>query len=227
MKKVNPTRSFTSTNFWFSVVSLLTIVLGVLGVNINPAELEGLIVAVESKQLTSILVALVGAGMMLYNAFKSQKITGTLKDVLNYRNFWTALFVVIGGVLARFNYDFPVDQAESIVDAIGSGDITLIVVAAWTFIQTIYKMFSQKQPEQAESAKWRGTWEVEVLYNVPITYPALKVSGTPVNLPVQIGSVPYVMTQFVKNVSQKPELRDIVPIDKEWEMVRIVSIRKS
>lgn len=226
MKNVNPTRSFTSTNFWFSIVSLFTIVLGVLGVNINPSELEGLIVAVESKQLTSILVALVGAGMMLYNAFKSQKITGTLQDVLNYRNFWTALFVVIGGILARFNYTFPIDQAESIVDAIGSGDLTLIVVAAWTFLQTMYKMFFQKQPEEVAGSSRGGAWEVQVLYNVPITYPELKVSGTPVNLPEQKGVVPTVIPQFIKTL-RFPELKDIPPVEKEWEMVRIVSARKS
>ena len=60
-------KSLTSTNFWFSVISLFTISLSVLGINIDPSKLEAVVVAVESKQLTAIVLGVVGAIMLLYN----------------------------------------------------------------------------------------------------------------------------------------------------------------
>lgn len=225
MKTINPVASATSTNFWLSVISLFTITFGALGINIDPTELNNIVSAVESKQLTAILVAVVGGAMMLYNAFKSQKISGSIKDVINQRNWWTALILVIAGIFDTLKIgQFPIDQAESLVDAIQTGELTLIIAGAWTFIQTLWFMFKPK-PETLDSSAIKGAWEVDVLYRAPITYPALKVSGTPVNLPSQDGSGPIMVKHYVKSL-EYPSLEDVIAPDESWDKLAIVNARK-
>ncbi len=229
MKTINPVASATSTNFWFSIISLFTITFGVLGIEIDPTELNAIVTAIESKQLTAILVAVVGGAMMLYNVFKSQKITGSIKDVINKRNWWTALILVIAGIFDVLKIgQFPVDQAEALIDAIQTGELTLIIAGAWTFIQTLWFMFRPKPGEEVGESSdkpIRGAWEVDVLYNAPITYPALKVSGTPVNLPSQDGSGPVVVKHYVKTLNY-PTLKDVISPDENWEKVALVNVRK-
>ena len=229
MKTINPVASATSTNFWFSVISLFTITLSVLGINVDPAELNAIVNAVESKQLTAILVAVVGGAMMLYNVFKSQKITGSIKDVINQRNWWTALILVIAGVFDTLKVgQFPIDQAEALVDAIQTGNISLIIAGGWTLIQTLWFMFRPKPGEEVgESSEkaFRGAWEVDVLYNAPITYPALKVGGTPIDLPSQEGLGPVVVKHYVKTL-EYPSLKDVIAPAEDWEKVALVNVRK-
>lgn len=144
-----PTRSLTSTNFWFSIISLATISLSILGIDINPEELEALIPAIQSKQLTAILIALVGAGMSLYNIFKNAKLNGGIKELFNNRNWWTGVITAAAGAFMTFSSGgFPEDQAEQVVDAVRSGNFVLIVTAGWTFIQTLYFMFIKKDTEE-------------------------------------------------------------------------------
>ena len=142
-------KSLTSTNFWFSIISLFTISLSVVGIDIDPSKIEALIPAIESKQLTSIVITGVGAIMALYNVFKNQKAQGGFKELFNSRNWWTSLIIVIGGIvsLVTTQGDFPIDQAEQIVDAVKSGNVVLIVTALYTFGQTIYFMFFKKETE--------------------------------------------------------------------------------
>ena len=138
-------KSLTSTNFWFSVISLFTIALSVLGINIDPSKLEAVVVAVESKQLTAIVLGVVVAIMLLYNTFKANKVTGNIGDVFKSRNFWTGLITVAAAAFSWFSTEgFPVELAEQLVDAVKTGNIVLIITAAWTFGQSVWYIFVKK-----------------------------------------------------------------------------------
>ena len=145
------TKSLTSTNFWFSIISLFTISLSIVGIDIDPSKIEALIPAIESKQLTSIVITAVGAIMALYNVFKNQKAEGGLKDLFNSRNWWTGVVTVIAGIFTMIQVgQFPSDQAEQVIDAVKSGNVVLIVTAVWTFAQTLYYMFFKKDKNPVE-----------------------------------------------------------------------------
>lgn len=141
-------KSGISNNFWLSIISLFVISLNLLGVKVNPDDLNSVVSAIDSKQLTAIIVAVVGAVMGLYNAFKANKLTGKITDVFKHRNWWTALIMAISGAFSSFQFgDFPVDQAEALTDAVFTGNFTLIITALWTFGQTIYFIFFKKKED--------------------------------------------------------------------------------
>lgn len=140
-------KSGISTNFWMSVIAFITITFNQVGVNIQPDDLISVVEAIQTKNITTIIIAVVGAVMMLYNTFKANKITGSIKDVIKHRNWWTGLIVLIDGIFVKFQLSgFPVEEAEQLVSAVFSGNITTIITGVWVLGQSLYFILRRNDP---------------------------------------------------------------------------------
>ena len=138
-------KSLVSNNFWLSVIGLVVITLNQLGINVSTEDFAVIVEAIQTKELTAIVLAVVGGVMALYNAFKANVITGKFLDVFKHRNWWTSLIMVIGGIFSFTQFgSFPVEEAEQLTNAVFSGNISLIITALWTFGQSIWFIFFKK-----------------------------------------------------------------------------------
>ena len=146
MKVIKKAKSLSSSNFWNNLIVLATTVFTILGLPAFPGqEALDVIQAIDQKQVSLIIVAVFTLGQSLFKIFRTYQVTGTAKDVVNSRNFWTNVVTIVGGVLASVLMGFPEQELMELTEALFTGNLTVIIVAAANFINIIYHSFIKKQ----------------------------------------------------------------------------------
>lgn len=136
----------SGTNFWFSVMVFIVLSFNLIGIDLDIDTLNSVISAIATKKITTIIGAMIGLGMMIYNVVKNLKETGKFSEIWKYKNFWTGLAVLIGDYVAWKQYGtFPMDEAQQLIESIFSGgNLTAVITAAWVFLQSFYIIVSGK-----------------------------------------------------------------------------------
>ena len=148
MKILKESKSLSSSNFWNNLFVLFSTVFVLLGLPVFPeAEAIDVVTAVQSRQVSLIIVAVFTLGNSLFKIFKTYQVTGTLETVVKSRNFWTNFVTFVGGLLGAVLLGFPQEELIALKDAIFAGNLTAILVAAWNFINIIYHSYIKKKPD--------------------------------------------------------------------------------
>jgi len=137
-----------SSNFWNNLYTLGAAIFAVWAIPFPLEEVLGLHAAVISKAVVSILIAALMVFQAIRNIVKNYKF-GKLKDVLKNWNVWNNVLSTVAAGLATFAIGFPEEEAANLLEAIKGGQLQLIAVAAFQFINMAYHLWIKKPAPQA------------------------------------------------------------------------------
>ena len=118
-----------SANFWFGVVAVLTAIFGM-----SFPEQAG-------KDLVNAIIAGLAAINILYHYFRDLKTRPSFKDILKNPAFWASLVAVLITVFPML----PGAEIRALVDAILSGNVSLIINAVIGLGIALYKYFTGRK----------------------------------------------------------------------------------
>ena len=137
-----------SSNFWNNLYTLGAAIFAVWAIPFPLEEIMGLHAAVVSKTIVSILIAALMVFQAVRNIVKNYKF-GSFKDVLKNWNVWNNVISTIAAGLAALAIGFPEAEAANLLEAIKGGQIQLIAVAAFQFLNMAYHLWIKKPDELA------------------------------------------------------------------------------
>lgn len=121
-----------SPNFWFGVVAVLAAIFGA-----GFPEQVG-------KEFVSIIIAALGSLNILYHYFRDLDKRPSFKDILKNPAFWGSLLAVVVNIFPIL----PGAEIKALVDAILTGNMTLIINAAIGLLIAAYKIW-QNRPRKS------------------------------------------------------------------------------
>ena len=118
-----------SANFWFGVVAVLTAIFGM-----SFPEQAG-------KDLVNAIIAGLAAINILYHYFRDLDTRPSFRDILKNPAFWASLVAVLISVFPML----PGAEIRALVDAILSGNVSLIINAVIGLGIALYKYFNGRK----------------------------------------------------------------------------------
>ena len=117
-----------SANFWFGLIGVVAAAFGALAFPEDAA-----------KTAVSAIIALFGAGNILYHYFRSidgKVLIDQLKASIKSYAFWASIITFLAGVLPVL----PVAELQNLVKAILSGDTSLMIQAGFALLLVVIKL---------------------------------------------------------------------------------------
>lgn len=129
---MEPKKWYQSSNFWNQVV--LLIASATLALNVNfPIE--------AGKEMVGALFSLFAGGNIVYHVLKDSEVRGKFTDIFKSSNFWANALTVAVSIFPML----PLADLQQMADAILSGRLEVILVAAFNLLNVLYKLFFKKK----------------------------------------------------------------------------------
>lgn len=129
---MEPKKWYQSSNFWNQVV--LLIASATLALNVNfPIE--------AGKEIVGALFSLFAGGNIVYHVLRDADVRGKFTDIFKSSNFWTNALTVVVSIFPVL----PMADLQQMADAILSGRLELILVAAFNLLNVLYRLFFKKK----------------------------------------------------------------------------------